>query len=222
MERTVDLKEISDGKLYGLNDMAKVCADHCRGCSACCYGRGDTITLDPLDVYYLKINLGRDFGQLMEHGLTLSVAEGVIRPSIMMTEGENARCVFLDRQGRCGIHAFRPGLCRIFPLGRVYEETGIKYILLTGECVRENRTKEKVRRWIDVPDVQAYEKFLTAWHGFLKEVREVIAAGGDDAFIKNLNLYVLQKFYVEDPEGDFYQDFYSRLEAAGKILRGEA
>lgn len=214
----MDLKEISDGKLYGLNDMAKVCADHCRGCSACCYGRDDTITLDPLDVHRLKEGLGQNFQQLMEKGIDLGVSEGLIRPHMRMTEDKNARCVFLNDQGRCAIHAFRPGLCRIFPLGRVYEETGIKYILLTGECVRENRTKEKVRRWIDVPDVTEYETFLTAWHGFVKAVREAIAESGDDSFIRNLNLYVLQKFYVEDMEAGFYQAFYRRLEEAEGML----
>ena len=84
MERQVDLMEISDGKLYGLNDMVKACANNCEGCSECCHGRGDTITLDPLDVFQLKSGLQVSFEQLMARGISLGVVNGIIRPSMMM------------------------------------------------------------------------------------------------------------------------------------------
>lgn len=218
MERQVDLKDISDGKIYGLNDMVKVCADHCRGCSACCHGRGDTVTLDPLDVHSLKKELSKSFEHLLEHGISLTVSEGLVRPSIQMTEDRDPRCVFLNEQGRCSIHAFRPGLCRLFPLGRVYEEGRLGYILLAGECVRENRTKEKVRKWIDMPNMAAYEAYLIRWHGFIKKVQAQVLQSEEDDLRKQLNMFVLQKFYVEDFGLDFYTEFYERLAAAEKAL----
>lgn len=224
MERTVDLLEISDGKIYGLNDMVKVCADHCNGCSACCHGRGDTITLDPLDVHQLKKGLGQTFEQLMLGAITLGVVDGLIRPSMTMAEmgtldetGEpDSKCTFLSKEGRCQIHSFRPGLCRLFPLGRVYEDQGIGYILLKNECVRENRTKEKVRKWIGIADMGSYEKYLIAWHDFIRRMEAALAENSDEV-AKSANMYVLQKFYVEDFDGDFYSTFYQRLEQA-KIL----
>lgn len=225
MERTVDLLEISDGKIYTLNDMVKVCADHCNGCSACCHGRGDTITLDPWDVNQLKKGLGMSFEQLLAGAITLGVVNGLIRPSMTMAEtgladeaGEpDSKCTFLSEQGRCQIHSFRPGLCRLFPLGRVYEEQGIGYILLKGECVRENRTKEKVRKWIGISDMGTYEKFLIAWHDFVKKMEEAACQEVDANLIKQMNMYVLQKFYVEDFGENFYEEFCARLETA-KIL----
>lgn len=219
MERQVDLKEISDGKLYGLNDMVKACANNCEGCSACCHGRGDTITLDPLDIFQLKTGLQASFEQLMTRGISLGVVNGIIRPSMMMTEEEDSKCIFLNEKGLCDIHTFRPGLCRLFPLGRAYEDGEIKYILLTGECVRENRTKVKVRKWIDMPDMGTYEKFLLAWHGFLKEIEAAVADAQDEAFAKNLNMYVLQKFYVESM-GDSLKDFYVLFEQKMQEARG--
>ena len=54
MERNVDIDKISDGKRYGANDMVKVGCDDCRGCSACCRGMGDSIVLDPMDLYRLE------------------------------------------------------------------------------------------------------------------------------------------------------------------------
>ena len=54
MERNVEIDKISDGKRYGANDLVKVGCDDCRGCSACCHGMGDSIVLDPMDVYRLE------------------------------------------------------------------------------------------------------------------------------------------------------------------------
>lgn len=226
MERTVDLLEISDGKIYTLNDMVKVCADHCNGCSACCHGRGDTITLDPLDVHQLKKGLKLSFEQLMNGAITLGVVNGVIRPSMAMIEtgktdeaGEpDSKCGFLNEQGRCQIHSFRPGLCRLFPLGRVYEEEGIGYILLKGECIRENRTKEKVRKWIGISDMTSYERFLVKWHDYLKKLEETILQDEAGTVAKSANLFALQKFYVEDFGENFYEEFEARLEIAKMML----
>lgn len=223
MERQVDLKEISDGKFYGLNDMAKVCANNCAGCSECCHGRGDTITLDPLDVFCLKKGLQMGFEELMAKGISLGVVNGIIRPSMMMTEEEDSKCVFLNEKGLCDIHAFRPGLCRLFPLGRAYDDGEIKYILLTGECVRENRTKVKVRKWIGMDDMNAYEKFLQEWHDFRKKIEAAVEEKKDDTFSKNLNMYVLQKFYVEDfgeTISQFYQVFEKKLAQAWVFWEG--
>ena len=48
-----DLLEISDGKLYGNNDMAKISCHDCAGCSSCCQDMGESIWLDPYDVFQL-------------------------------------------------------------------------------------------------------------------------------------------------------------------------
>ena len=40
MDREIDMKEVSDGKLYGLRDMVKADCGGCEGCSDCCRGMG--------------------------------------------------------------------------------------------------------------------------------------------------------------------------------------
>ncbi len=51
MKRNVSLAEISDGRLYGENDMVKADCHGCKGCSKCCHGMGESIVLDPYDIY---------------------------------------------------------------------------------------------------------------------------------------------------------------------------
>uniref|UniRef100_UPI000AB7EA07 hypothetical protein n=1 Tax=Clostridium sp. NkU-1 TaxID=1095009 RepID=UPI000AB7EA07 len=50
MKREIDWKEISDGKLYGLNDMVKADCGDCKGCFACCQGWGSRSSWTPLTV----------------------------------------------------------------------------------------------------------------------------------------------------------------------------
>ena len=66
MERNVTMAEISDGKLYSRDDMVKVGCDDCRGCSACCHGMGNSIVLDPYDVYRLTTLRGDTLEHLLE------------------------------------------------------------------------------------------------------------------------------------------------------------
>lgn len=155
MKRNVSLEEISDGKLYTLNDMVKADCHDCRGCSACCRGMGSSIILDPLDVCRLSVNLGKSFDELLEKELELGMVDGAILPNLRMTGPEEA-CVFLDGRGRCSIHSFRPGICRLFPLGRYYQEREFRYFLQVHECPKPDRTKVKVKKWIDTPNLKQY------------------------------------------------------------------
>ena len=150
MERDINLDEISDGKLYDANDMVKVGCSDCAGCSACCHGMGETIVLDPYDIWQLTSHLGCTFEQLLSSGrIALHVYEGLILPSLNLV-GEEEGCPFLNKEGRCSIHSFRPGICRCFPLGRLYENGSFRYFLQIHECRKENRTKMKIRKWLEI------------------------------------------------------------------------
>lgn len=212
MERDVDIKEISDGRLYSNNDMVKADCQDCVGCSACCQGMGESITLDPLDVFRLMKRLGCSFEALVQRHLELSVVDGMILPNLKMDE-KSEKCTFLDENGRCSIHADRPGICRLFPLGRFYENRSFRYFLQIHECKKNNRVKIKVRKWIDTPNVKEYESFVNEWHYFLKDLTELVAAEGDEAQQRMVSMYVLKQFYqnLYDLNADFYPQFEKRM-----------
>ena len=186
MRRQVSLEEISDGRLYGKNDMVRACTGDCRGCSACCSGMGNSVILDPLDIYRLTVGLGLSFAELMEDKIELNVVDGVILPNLKMGS-ESEACAFLDETGRCSIHAQRPGICRLFPLGRYYPPAaeagtgepgaarGFRYFLQVHECPMPNKTKVKVGKWVDTPDLERYERFVNDWHYFLEDVQQRLA-----------------------------------------------
>lgn len=217
MKRKVDIREISDGKLYSLNDMVKADCGDCAGCSACCKGMGNSIILDPLDVYRLETGLHMDFQRLLNGFIELNVVDGVILPNLKMSGAEEA-CAFLNKEGRCQIHAIRPGICRLFPLGRLYREEGkgFDYFLQIYECKKENRSKIKVRKWLDTPDLKQYEQFVSDWHYFVEDTAAQIKTFSEEAKIKKKMMDLLTIFYVQpyNAEQDFYTQFYKRLEMA--------
>lgn len=219
MKRNVDMNEISDGKLYELNDLVKADCNNCKGCSACCQGMGQSIILDPLDIYHLTIGLNTSFEQLLADAIELNVVDGVILPNLQM-KGEKDACFFLNEEGRCSIHEFRPGICRLFPLGRFYENHDFKYFLQLHECKNPNKTKVKVKKWIDTPDLQKNHQYIIDWHYFIDDVQEKLSRIADDKLLKKIDLFILQHFFIERYTNteDFYEQFNSRLEKAKKVL----
>ena len=220
MRRNVDLNEISDGKLYTSNHMVKADCYECQGCSACCRGMGKSIILDPIDLFHLKQATGKDFAGLLNQEIELNVVDGMILPNLKMDPKTDA-CPFLDENERCGIHAFRSGICRLFPLGRLYEEEGFRYFLLTKECKKENRGKVKVKKWLGITNLKAYEQYISDWHQFLLTCEESIGELEKEN-IQILTTYILRLFYqtpyeAED-DGSFYQEFYQRREQVRKTL----
>lgn len=209
------LMQISDGKLYGANDMVKVGCHDCEGCSRCCHDMGESVRLDPHDIYLLMKNLNQTFEQLLANAVELHVEDGLILPNLKMQGEKNPVCSFLNEQGRCSIHGFRPGICRLFPLGRNYEEDRLRYFLLIHACPVKNKSKMKVSKWLDCGNVKVYEKFLVEWHNFTKQLRAELAGYAEDGAVKRLNMKFLQIFYMKPyTTDDFYKEFYERLAEA--------
>ena len=173
MKRDIDIKDISDGKLYTANDMVKTDCHDCIGCSDCCRGMGSSILLDPMDIWRLTSNLQTDFNSLLDKYVELGMVDGLIMPNLKLA-GDGESCSFLTAEGRCGVHTFRPGICRLFPLGRIYEENGFKYFLQIHECAKTDKTKIKVKKWLGIPDIKSYEKFVWDWHDFVNKCEDAL------------------------------------------------
>lgn len=203
-----DLNKISDGKVYSATDMARLACNDCEGCHSCCEGMGDTIILDPLDVWRLREATGKTTEQLLEYAIELGVEEGMILPHLRMA-GKEEHCTFLNENGRCSIHAFRPGLCRLFPLGRIYEEKDVRYFLQSEACRKKNRTKVKISKWLDTQEQKKYNQFLLEWHSLRKRMQQQLEQTKDENAVRTWNLFLLNLFYISLYKGG--KDFYERF-----------
>ena len=214
MKRNVDINEISDGSLYSSGDMVKADCHDCEGCSECCRGMGSSIILDTMDIWRIQKGIGKVFQALLEEGkIGLTMADGMILPDLKM-DTEREACPFLDSRGRCSIHASRPGLCRLFPLGRYYEENGFKYFIQIHECRKQDRGKIKIKKRLGIPNLKAYENYIMEWHGFLNQCENALETLSEEN-VRILEMYVLRRFYetayMAADENGFYEEFSSRL-----------
>ena len=218
MERNVDMAQISDGKKYTSNDLAKLGCGDCAGCSKCCHGIGESIILDPYDIYSLTTNLETTFSELIKDKLSLSVADMIILPHLNLKAADEG-CLFLDENGRCSIHSFRPGICRLFPLGRIYEDESFSYFLQVNECAKQNRTKVKIKKWLGIPNLGQYESYINTWHYFLKNMKAFLEEQNNEEMAKKINLYILKIFFEEPYDNeDFYTQFENRMQRMQQIF----
>ena len=109
--------------------------------------------------------------------------------------------------------------------GYIHSGLGYAGFFLWEDIMRENgsgiffrsmsakdRTKVKVSRCLDVPDVPAYEAYISRWHGFLLAVQEILETPEGKEKAKEINIAVLHTFYLTPYEEDreFYPQFYER------------
>jgi Fe-S-cluster containining protein len=89
----------------------------CRRCSRCC--RDKYISLDPYEV--ARLARARD-----ESTSQFRAAWTVDGQGTTLRQKEDGTCVFLGPQG-CEVHADRPLVCRLYPLGRHVHSDGSEY-----------------------------------------------------------------------------------------------
>ncbi len=198
--------------------MVKIDCHDCEGCSECCHGLCKLIILDPYDVYQMEKGEGQSFQELLEDKLELNVSDGIVLPNLKTMEGTD-HCAFLNEDGMCRIHGYRPGICRLYPLGRYHEEHKLHYILQVGECERKGKTKVKISKWLGIPNLACYEAYVLSYHDFLKDLR-VRLPQMEQEEAKNWSMYLLRSFFVKtyDFEVDFFEQFASRLADARMLL----
>ena len=215
---------MAEKKLYRSSETMQLPGTGCAGCGQCCRGMGDTIVLDPWDADRLAEGLGKPFAALMDREVDLHVEEGLILPHLRMQAGTDA-CTFLSEAGKCTIHAFRPGICRLYPLGRQYEEQGVRYFRVPESC--EDRSDHvRIDKWLGISGGKAglhrYEQFKSQWQHFTRSMKETLKSGElEQETARQLNVYLLQRFYLEPyPEERFFEAFFHRLQDVETQLMG--
>ena len=210
MRTTNILNEISDGKLYDIEDMVKADTCGCNGCSDCCKDVGDLVVLTPFDIYEMTTYLNTDFDKLLGDKILLRENNKITLPYLKMQD-ENKNCSFLDKNGRCTIHSKRPNICRLFPLGRAYQDNDFKYFLQVDNCPKEELKDVKVADWINIENYNENKKFILEWYKFIKALTFRLKFVRDEKEIAHINEILLDNFYRVKIDNDFYKSFEELL-----------
>lgn len=212
MKRDVTFEEISDGFRYKASDDALLPCNDCSGCHECCSVTADTILLDPKDIYELSKVLNKSFLDMQDKEIEFTVIDGVITPYLCKNEDES--CIFLDKNYRCSIHKNRPGFCRLFPLGRIYNEDGsFDYFVQIHECNYPHKAKQSIEKWLGIDEITQYEQYIVSWHEIISNIRDFACECDDENLSKQVMMKYLTAFYAKpyDTSSDFYTQFYERV-----------
>ena len=70
----------------------------------------------------------------------------------------------------------------------------------------------KISKWLGIPKLKDYEKFVTDWHYFLNDVTDNFNQMEDEEMIKNVAMGLVRLFYFlpYDFEREFYEQYYER------------
>ena len=210
MRTTNILDKISDGRLYDIEDVVKADTCGCDGCSDCCKDVGDLVVLTPFDIYEITNYLNMDFDKLIGDKIVLRENNKIVLPYLKMQEN-NKNCSFLDEKGRCTIHLKRPNICRLFPLGRAYQDNDFKYFLQVDNCPKDELKDVKVSQWINIENYNENKKFIFEWYKLIKALTFRLKFVRDEKEIAHINEILLDNFYRVKIDNDFYKSFEELL-----------
>jgi Fe-S-cluster containining protein len=213
------LEIISDGKLYEIDSIVEADSGGCKGCSECCHNVGDLIELTPYDIYQMRLSKKQSFDELLVDKIELRINKKINLPFLKM-EGDTKRCSFLDDEDHCNIHAYRPNICRMFPLARVYEKDDFKYFLQVDACLKSDLQRIVVRNWLGIEGYEDNKAFIISWYKFMKALTFRLKFIYDDQELKAINEYLLDSFYRMNVDEDDFYNLFSRTIDEAKAKQG--
>lgn len=168
----------------------KFICDGCRdGSSQCCCNRDQRIIINPYDIYKLQKGLGKTSKEIFDKYIEISCGYESGLPIMLLGikklyTGEEV-CPFIrrktDENGMsrryCSVHNFKPGVCSIFPLGRVTpkDEEKMVYILQEVNCglkPKEDDPEITISDW--VPDLENADKAFNTYYELLEEAVKIL------------------------------------------------
>jgi Fe-S-cluster containining protein len=187
-------------------------------------------------MYMLTKGTGKTFTDMIEREIEIRLVDGLILPNLMQHHesdetGERSgredaldllsgdHCPFLSQAGRCSIHPFRPGMCRLYPMGRYYTEGGFRYILQKDECTDREKTSVLLQDWLGIENLARYESYILDWHDFKGQAEESLHILTQKSR-ESVTRYILQIFFVHPYEVklDFYAQYDVRMEICRQAL----
>jgi len=202
----------------------------CRSCGKCCKNRED-ILLSPHDLFQIAKHFGKTVQTIAEEYCHCYIGQNSRFPIIRLRpRGVNNACPFLVDK-KCQIHACKPAVCALFPLGRFLlakEPQGNEpleytagYILQSTECGSRKKSNT-VRQWLEKFDVPVDDPFYTEWNMFrgdtsitLRKLEETIT---EQLFVDLQNALIELLYIQYNTAEEFLPQFSKRVARAKELV----
>jgi Fe-S-cluster containining protein len=150
-------------------DLDGVFSFKCYGCGKCCKNRDD-ILLNAKDLFQLAKHMDLSPDQVVERYCEVYIGSQSGIPIVRLKPiGKNQVCPLL-KDNRCSVHAAKPTVCALYPVGRYLKaskidpsappETG--YFVLPVTC--GGHKKITVRSYLESFGIPTEDRFHTMWN----------------------------------------------------------
>ena len=195
---------------------------HCTECGKCCKQRED-ILLTPYDLNRIARYLNIEVGQVIQEYCVWYVGKSSRLPVVAMNmQGAEQKCPFLECR-KCKIHAAKPTVCALFPLGRVgtSKDYSIRYILQPVHCGTDE-DEQTVREWLAGYGLEESEEWFRAWQKTIIPLSQRINGYVDGLSERMINMIgegLLNVLYVHyNNDQDFMEQFHENVQKADAFL----
>jgi Fe-S-cluster containining protein len=143
----------------------------CAACSRCCHHK--KIQLNPYELARLARAQDLDAAAFRERYVT---------DHVYLRQKADGACVFLGEQG-CTVHADRPLVCRLYPLGRIVDGEGEKFVELTPHPQTEGiyGSDGTIGEYLATQGADPFMQAADAYYQLFRWVARLSGDGGPDS-----------------------------------------
>ena len=204
-------------RAIGLDDTFRF---HCNECGQCCKNRED-ILLSPYDLYRIAGLLGLEPGLVIQDYCIWYIGQTSKLPVVAVNmKGPEKVCPFLEGS-KCRIHAAKPTVCALFPLGRAGCEEGIRYIVQDTKYGTRDE-EHTVREWLAEFNLEDSEAWFDEWQKALVPLTlrmRTIASSVSEKSLDMVAQGLLVALYVHyERGGDFMEQFRENVRKIDGLL----
>jgi len=145
----------------------------CRACGKCCKNRED-ILLTPYDLYRIAGYFGRKPHEIIERYCEVYEGGSSHFPVVRVVPvPPNNSCPFLWNR-RCSVHDKKPAVCRVYPLARIFTDSGESQYYFNGAGCNHEPAPHTVRDWIADISTEESEKAGQLWRDVIMTLHPLI------------------------------------------------
>lgn len=133
----------------------------CKKCGFCC---NFAIILYPFDIMNICRHLNIKTKEFLEKYAVIVPDENKIMRCVLK---KAPKCLF-NKDNLCTIYNARPVRCRLFPIGRYFEDNKVEYLLPRNRCIGFNSNKKQsVKEWVNDQDASQFDDMANEWSNFI-------------------------------------------------------
>ncbi len=191
----------------------------CHACQRCCQDK--LIRVNPYEVMQLARACNTD--------TTTFLQRHVDRETSFLRQDATGQCVFLDPQRGCTVHAHRPLVCRLYPLGRHVSGVGVETFSVlepqvgsAGEYGERHRVLDYLQEQGALPYLDAADELLAVFHAAWAQSDGGAGITGDPRGGAALDWLDVDQVLAAAQGGsaDIADDVQSRFLSYLEVLRG--